>query len=117
MAVLSVPIVLDKPRNLKYGFKAMEALETKYGDEIGFLELVNTIRTSPKMKMIGDLIWAGLIHEDPELTREDVSDILDASDLETLVGTISKATEAALKQKNAQAAATKKPKVAKSTAV
>jgi hypothetical protein len=118
MAILSVPIVLDKPRNLRFGMEAMIAIE----DETGrcFPEVYRDLLVGAKtgkfsIKDFRNLIWAGLKHEDENLTPKQVSEILDNSDFEDLLGKIAQAVEGAIgEQGNPKAGATKKAE-AKST--
>jgi len=63
---------LDKPRKLKFGFKASRLIREKFGDE-DFSDLENiNIDDMPAFA------WAGLIWEDEELTVEKVEELLDA---------------------------------------
>jgi hypothetical protein len=62
---------LDRPRKLKFGFKAIRLIREKFGDrEIS--DLMNM-----KVDEMSTIAWAGLIHEDPELTVEKVEGLLD----------------------------------------
>ncbi len=62
---------LDRPRRLKFGFKAIRLIREKFGDrEIS--DLMNM-----KVDEMPTLAWAGLIHEDQELTVEKVETLLD----------------------------------------
>ena len=64
---------LDKPRTLRYGFKAMRVIRQKFGDRS--LDQLMSI----KVDEIPVLAWAGLTHEDKALTVEQVEDLLDAA--------------------------------------
>jgi len=62
---------LDRPRRLKFGFKAIRLIREKFGDrEIS--DLMNM-----KVDEMSTIAWAGLIHEDAELTVERVENLLD----------------------------------------
>lgn len=62
---------LDRPRKLKFGFKAIRLIREKFGDrEVS--DLMNM-----KVNEMPTVAWAGLIHEDSELTVEKVVDLLD----------------------------------------
>jgi hypothetical protein len=109
MAVFSVPIELDKQRNLRFGFKAMVALESLY-DNRGFTDIVEEIRINPKMGDIQKVFWAGLQWEDSELTMGKTADILDDCNLADVLSKLMEAVNVALKAKNSQAGAEKKKK-------
>lgn len=70
-----IPIVdveLDRPRKLKYDFKAMRLIEKETGK--------NTLNSKIWQEMnatdLSIFLWAGLKHEDPDLTVEQVEEIL-----------------------------------------
>jgi hypothetical protein len=62
---------LDKPRELRYGFKALRMIRQKFGDRN--LDQLQNI----KMDEIPSLAWAGLKWADSALTVERVEDMLD----------------------------------------
>lgn len=90
MAVLSVPIILDKERNLRFGFAAMMVLEKQFPGK-SFLDIIKEIQEKPTITMLVHIIWAGLIHEDKSLTPDKVAKILDNSDFEDLLGKVNEA--------------------------
>jgi hypothetical protein len=92
MAVLSVPIKLDKERNLKLGFSAMIALEKLFPGK-SFFDLMSEYQNKPTISMVVNIVYAGLIHEDGKLTPDKVAKLLDDSELEDLLGIINKAFE------------------------
>lgn len=62
---------LDRPRRLKFGFKAIRLIREKFGDrEVS--DLMNM-----KVDEIPTVAWAGLIHEDAELTIEKTEALLE----------------------------------------
>lgn len=66
------PIELDKVRNFRYGMKAISIIEKKFKKplaKINFEELT--------MEETATIIWAGLVHEDKELTANRVMDLID----------------------------------------
>jgi len=79
---------LDKPRELRFGFKATRAIRQKFGERS--LESLLNI----KWDEIPVLVWAGLKWDDKQLTVEQVEDLLDAAIPGTY--TILKVTEIAL---------------------
>jgi hypothetical protein len=66
------PIKLDKMRNLRYGMKAISLVEKKLGQPIGKIDMDNMT-----MEDTATLIWAGLVHEDKNLTPDKVMDLVD----------------------------------------
>ena len=73
------PITLDKPRNFKYGIKAIALIERGLHKPMAKIDFANST--------IDDLIiimWAGLVHEDKSLTPEGLLDILDNNDVSIL---------------------------------
>jgi hypothetical protein len=101
LAVLSVPITLDKERNLKFGFSAMMALEKQLSGK-SFMDIINEIQTKPTITLMINVVWAGLLHEDKTLTPEKVAKILDSSDVEDLLGVISKAMDISQKKNSTE---------------
>lgn len=69
------PIKLDKVRNFRYGMKAISLIEESFGKPIMDIEGIENGRMT--MKDYAILIWAGLVHEDNELTPEKVMDLVD----------------------------------------
>lgn len=69
------PIELDKTRNFKFGMRAIDLIEKKYGKPIMEIDGINNGMLT--MEDYATLIWAGLSHEDKELTIEKVMDLVD----------------------------------------
>lgn len=67
-----VEIKLDKTRNLKYGMRALDRVEKKLKRKISQIDMNDL-----SMEEIATFIWAGLVHEDKELTVEKVMDLVD----------------------------------------
>jgi len=67
-----VEIKLDKTRNLKYGMRALDRVEKKLKRKISQIDMNNL-----SMEETATFIWAGLVHEDKELTVEKVMDLVD----------------------------------------
>ena len=63
-----VPIDLDKNRNLKYDMNAFSYLE----DVFGGIEEALTALQSGKVKAVLEVLKAGLLHEDPEVTIQQI---------------------------------------------
>lgn len=66
------PIELDKTRNFKYGMRAISLVEKKFKKPIMQVDLKNLT-----MEEMATIIWAGLVHEDKNLSTERVMDLID----------------------------------------
>ena len=62
---------LDKPRQLKFGFKASRLIREKFGDK-DFRDIGNM-----HMDEMPTVAWAGLVWEDQNLSVEKVEEMLD----------------------------------------
>ena len=67
-----VQIELDKVRNLRYGLMAMSIIEEKFDKAMSLIDF-----SKLKIKELATIVYAGLIHEDKELTVEKVLELLD----------------------------------------
>lgn len=89
------PIQLDKARNFKYGMKAISLIEKKLKTPIGKVDMNNLT-----MEDTAVIIWAGLQHEDKDLTPDKVMDLVDEySDLQTVIEAMGEALQAAFGSK------------------
>jgi hypothetical protein len=68
-----------KVRNLRYTMNALAEIEDQLG--VPLAEMENVKMT---MKNIRVILWAGLIHEDKELTQEDVGELVDLNNIQTV---------------------------------
>ncbi len=68
----SVAIELDKKRNLRYGMNALVTVEEQIGKPITSLDLENI-----SMKDLRSILYAGLVHEDKDLTPEQTGNLID----------------------------------------
>ncbi|SHF16270.1 hypothetical protein [Caloramator proteoclasticus] len=82
-----VPVQLDKMRNLRYGMKAISLIEKKFGKSISKIDMDDMT-----MEEIATFIWAGLVHEDKELTPDKVMEIVD--NFSTVQAVMEKVSEA-----------------------
>jgi hypothetical protein len=81
------PITLDKVRNFRYGMKAISMIEKQLKINISKLDF-----NSLTMEDTATLVWAGLVHEDKDLTVDKVMDLIDEySDLKTVIEVMGKA--------------------------
>lgn len=63
---------LDKARNIRYGFKAFHLIEKTIGQKMSNIDF-----DALSMHDQAVLLWAGLHHEDPTLTPDDVMELVD----------------------------------------
>ena len=81
------PIQLDKSRNIKYGMRAISLIEKKFKTPIAQIDMENMT-----MEDTATIIWAGLQHEDRELTPDKVIDLIDEySSLQTVMSAMNEA--------------------------
>jgi hypothetical protein len=81
------PIKLDKVRNFRYGMKAISLIEKALNTSVSKLDFDNLT-----MEDTATIVWAGLVHEDKDLTPEKVMDLIDDhSDIQTAIETMGKA--------------------------
>jgi hypothetical protein len=81
------PIKLDKVRNFRYGMKAISLIEKALNTSVSKLDFDNLT-----MDDTATIVWAGLVHEDKDLTPEKVMDLIDDhSDIQTAIETMGKA--------------------------
>lgn len=66
------PIKLDRERQFKYGMRAISLIEKKFKKPISQVDLNNLT-----MEESAVFIWAGLAHEDKNLSPDRVMDIVD----------------------------------------
>ncbi|MGG3561651.1 hypothetical protein ABES03_08605 [Neobacillus rhizosphaerae] len=90
-----VKIELDKARHLRYTMNALAEIEDQLG--VPLAELQNVKMT---MKNVRVILWAGLIHEDKELTQEDVGEMVDLGNMEYVQERVAEAFAMVEKGKN-----------------
>jgi len=82
-----VTIEMDKPRTLRYGMNALIKIEELTGKNLTKLDLDNI-----SVKDLRTIVYAGLFHEDKELTPEKCADLIDEySDITTVAGKLGEA--------------------------
>ncbi|MCM3639696.1 hypothetical protein M4D68_00865 [Priestia aryabhattai] len=74
----TVDITLDKERKMAFPLMSLVRLKKEFGIELKDLQ---DKEKSQDVETILAIIWAGLIHEDRELTYEDVGYMVDVSQL------------------------------------
>lgn len=85
------PIVIDigdgVERTLRYTLNSFALIEEKYGTIDKAMEALN----SGSIAAIRFVLWAGLVHEDENLSEHHVGNQIDLSDLEDLAEKMNKA--------------------------
>ena len=94
MPTQSIPIELGgKTRHIRYTFNALVTLEEELGIPIS--EIGEIMSGSVSLKNLRRLVWAGLIHEDKDLTQEEVGEFLSLADIGGIAEKLGNAFEAA----------------------
>lgn len=91
-----VSVNLDKPRKLKYSFNAFCELE-----DAG-MDLMHLQDGKVKFKDIRLLLWAGLLHELPDITPEEAGELIDQGNLQEISEAVAEAIQLALGNKGEQ---------------
>lgn len=92
-------IKLDRVRTFRFRARAWETFEQHTGRKI----LEGNALENMGLSEIVTLAWCGLLHEDPELTRDQVGDMLGIRELQTLPAVMLAAIESELPEaKNGQ---------------
>jgi hypothetical protein len=84
---VTVSVELDKPRTLKYDLNAFAELEEIYGS----MDQAFAAMRSGSMKAARSLLWAGLLHEDNNLTPRKVGAMVTLDNMEPVMDAISSA--------------------------
>lgn len=66
------PVELDKVRNFRYGMKSLSLIEKKLKKPIAQIDMEQLT-----MEDAATVIWAGLVHEDKDLTPDKVMSLVD----------------------------------------
>jgi hypothetical protein len=82
-----VKVHLDKERVLKFTLNSLVYAEDQGVD----LQSMNSKNTKLKLKDLRTLLFAGLMHEDSELTAEDVGGMIDIQNLKPISEALNKA--------------------------
>ena len=74
-------------RTIKFTLNALAELEDRYGSvDEAFKQLDNN-----SIKAVRCVLWAGLIHEDPELTEQQVGNLIDIQYMQELMASLNDA--------------------------
>lgn len=86
-----VGITLDKPRTLRYSGRSLRAIEKETGKNV----LKGEIGGNLNFTELVVLVWAGLLHEDPDLDLDDAADLVDPARIEEIADAMNEALKAA----------------------
>lgn len=76
-------------RTLRFTLNAMAELEDKYGSvDAAFAEL-----DKGSIKAVRFILWAGLMHEDPNLTEQQVGNLIDIQYMQELMNSVETALD------------------------
>lgn len=90
-----VPIQLDKVRQIRLAYKAQKIVENITGKAFS-----DILCESPTTAEMGIMLYAGIVHEDKELTLEKVEDMIDEHlNSKTLMEAITEAIDIAFETK------------------
>lgn len=87
-------------RRLLFDLNAMAELEDRYGSVDNAFEALQ----ENSIKALRCVLWAGLIHDNPELTEHTVGSLIDIQWIESIVGTLSEAFDTSMPTEEAVAA-------------
>jgi hypothetical protein len=85
--IVPVKIMLDKERTLLLDLNAFAELEEVYESVDDALDGLQ----KGKIKAVRAILWAGLVHEDEELTQKDVGKLIGFSNLQEISAKINEA--------------------------
>ena len=88
--VTKITLMDGVERTIRYDLNAMAELEEKYGSvDAAFEELDKN-----SIKALRFVLWAGLVHEDEELTEKQVGSLIDLNSIKSIMQTLGDAFEA-----------------------
>lgn len=79
-------------RTLRYDLNAMAELEDRYGTVEAAFEALD----KNSIKAIRCVLWAGLLHAEPDLTEQQVGSMIDMTSLQDLMSNVGSALNADL---------------------
>ena len=85
----AIVVQLDKTRTLRYDLNAFIALEEEFGD----IDATLAQFEKGSMKALRALLWAGLLHEDENLTPQQVGSLVLMADIEATSKAMMEAVE------------------------
>lgn len=90
-----VNINLDRPRKLRFDTNALAELEDALGQPVTAFDQGNV-----GIKTLRAMIWAGLLHELPDLTVREAGKLMDDGDLQEISSKLTEALELAFGSNN-----------------
>lgn len=84
---IAVSVELDKPRTILFDLNAFAELEDVYGS----MENTFAAMQAGSMKAARTMLWAGLLHEDENLTPRQVGRLVTMDNMESVLDAISRA--------------------------
>lgn len=87
-----VQVKLDRQRTLRYTNSALVALEERTGQTLGE---IGQQAQAGSLRAISSLVWAGLLHSDPDLELAIVIDRIELSRLSEIGDAVARAIESA----------------------
>lgn len=93
----TVPITLDKRRNMLIDFNALALIEERTGRSI----MEANVWSSMKVGEIRLVLWAALTHEDEAITEEHVGSLVSVAAIPYVVSKVSQAFQLSLSQQTA----------------
>lgn len=96
--IRSIPVTLDKPRNLIFDLNAFEELENLYGTLDKALKSFS--EDVKKIYHLKNFLFAGLVHEDETLTPKLVGTMIGYENLTSIVNMVWDAITNALPEPN-----------------
>lgn len=93
---------LDKTRNLRLGMVALNKVKDKLGMSISKIDFTGDV----DFYAVAVILWAGMVHEDSELTPDKVMELVDEhSDIPTALKVMGEIMQEAFGSPNAQGTA------------
>ena len=89
----AIRIDLDEPRHLRFDFNAFVHLEDAFN--LPIKDVLDLLAGPVKLRNLATIIWAGLLHEAPALTVDEVFLILPINDLKMVSDKVREAIEIA----------------------
>lgn len=75
-------------RTVRFTLNALAELEDRYGSvQIAF----DKLEKENSMKALRCILWAGFLHESPDLTEQEVGNLIDIAYMQELVGSLNSA--------------------------
>lgn len=99
-----VEVVLDKPRHLLFDFWALRLAEKQIFQDWGVKTSVVAVLADLTITDLNTLLWAALLHEDPNLTLEQVGHMVHPKNLDYVADkvTVAFGLQAAADEEDAQ---------------